>query len=97
MPKSAKPTAGYSPAKSKSTSPLPHVSKLLSRHLPEDITDHMLRHRFTTVTYQRSKDIRSDQELLGHAKLDTTMIYTTIDDASRKTAASRAWGLYAAA
>lgn len=75
----------------------PYVGKLVSRHLPTGITAHMLRHRFATVTYRRSKDIRAVQTLLGHAKLDTTMIYVGLDDDARRAAAGGAWSLDSAA
>jgi len=56
-----------------------HVGKLVSRVLPEGWTCHTLRHRCATVAYWGSKDIRAVQELLGHAKLDTTMLYTLVN------------------
>jgi len=56
-----------------------YVSKILSRCLPPGVTAHMLRHRFASKAYQRSKDIRAVQELLGHASVATTQIYTAID------------------
>lgn len=52
-----------------------HLGKLISRELPEGYTTHSLRHRAGTRSYRAKKDIRATQELLGHAKLDTTMIY----------------------
>ena len=42
-------------------------------------TMHQLRHRFGTVLYQTSKDIRLVQEMLGHRDLGTTAVYTRVD------------------
>lgn len=46
--------------------------------LRKDFVVHSLRHSFATRLYQRSHNIRAVQELLGHNRLDTTMIYTGI-------------------
>ena len=46
--------------------------------LRQNFVVHSLRHSFATRLYQRSKNIRAVQELLGHNRLDTTMIYTGI-------------------
>lgn len=73
-----------------------HVGKLVCAALPDGVTAHKLRHRFATTVYKHSHDIRAVQELLGHAKLDTTMIYVALDEESRRTAAVEAWSLTAA-
>lgn len=55
-----------------------HVGKLVSRALPDGWACHTLRHRCGTVAYAGSKDIRAVQELLGHARTDTTALYTKV-------------------
>lgn len=55
-----------------------HVGKIVSRLLPEGWTCHTLRHRCATVAYHASHDLRAVQELLGHAKPETTAAYTLI-------------------
>lgn len=69
------------------------VGKLVGAVLPEGVTAHMLRHRYATTVYQGSRDIRAVQSLLGHARLDTTMIYTRVDPAGASSAAAGAWTL----
>lgn len=57
-----------------------HVGRLASRALPDGWTLHTCRHRAGTDMYAVRRDIRAVQEILGHASVRTTQLYTQVED-----------------
>jgi integrase/recombinase XerC len=53
--------------------------RAIAAGLPTHVHPHMLRHSFASHLLQSSGDLRAVQELLGHANITTTQIYTQLD------------------
>lgn len=58
------------------------VGRIITDALPAGWTPHTLRHRFATQAYGAGRDLRAVQELLGHARPETTARYAAVPDHS---------------
>lgn len=63
-----------------------HVGKLISRGMAAGWTAHTLRHRFGTRAMAVTRDLLVVQNLLGHVKPETTLIYTEIPAGAKREA-----------
>ncbi|MFC6153643.1 tyrosine-type recombinase/integrase [Nocardioides yefusunii] len=67
-----------------------HVTRLISRALPDDWTAHTLRHRMATRAYAGTRDLLAVGEVLGHSRPETTQRYVLLPDDARRAAVAAA-------
>lgn len=67
-----------------------HLGRLVAATLGGGWTMHTLRHRFATVTHDATKDLCVVQDLLGHAKVETTRLYVKVSDDALRAAVAAA-------
>lgn len=64
--------------------------RIREAHFPDEkLTPHKLRHTFATRLHQAQVDIKTIQELLGHASIATTQIYTHVEDSQKREAVGK--------
>ena len=60
--------------------------KIIAAELAPGYSTHTLRHRCATTAYAATRDLRAVQELLGHAKPETTAGYVRVPDNAMRAA-----------
>ena len=68
----------------------PNRVGIILRRLLGSYSAHAMRHRFASTAYEQTHDIRAVQELLGHASVATTQIYTAVPDGALRAAVDAA-------